>query len=242
MRLGQLARKLALRPGQIVDFLSKNNITIESGSNTRIEDEHVALVMRNFAPELSEEKIVETISQNEEPSYAPSEPEAGQPSSAEEISPEIPSAQVEFNEEKIELIKAPKIELSGLRVLGKIELPEVKKKEVLPPAESIDEVPPPNLEKRKPYPQRKERTSSASYKNPIALKREREAREAEEKRKASTEVEKEKRALHYRKKIKPAPPTKRVRLIDEPMEEFSAAQLEEPPKTWFGKFLRWLNT
>ena len=50
MRLAQLARKLVIRPTVIVEFLIEHNIQIEDGSNTRLEDDHVALIMQKFAP------------------------------------------------------------------------------------------------------------------------------------------------------------------------------------------------
>ena len=61
MRLGQLARKLALRPDEIVEFLSAKNIQIEDNSNTKLEDDHVTLIIKKFAPsmltEIKEAKI-----------------------------------------------------------------------------------------------------------------------------------------------------------------------------------------
>ena len=243
MRLGQLARKLAMRPAEIVTFLSQQHIAIESGGNTRLEDEHVGLIMRKFAPELSEEKIIEAIAQGEEAASRMDNTPVANTDSAESVAPaDIQSPSGESPEEKIELIKAPKVELSGLRVLGKIDLPENKKKEVPPTVESTETAPPSTSDKRRPYQPRRERASAPSQKNPIALQREREAHEAEERRRAEIERDKEKRALHYRKKVKVAPPSKRVRMVDEPVEELSAAELMEPPKTWLGKFLRWLNT
>ena len=55
MRLGQLARKLALKPVEIVGYLAKQNIMIEDGGNTKLEDDHVALILQKFAPEPAEE-------------------------------------------------------------------------------------------------------------------------------------------------------------------------------------------
>ena len=55
MRLGQLARKLALRPAEIVEFLAINHIQVDEGSNTKLEDDHVTLIMTQFAPSLAED-------------------------------------------------------------------------------------------------------------------------------------------------------------------------------------------
>jgi hypothetical protein len=76
MRLGQLARKLSLRQSALVDFLAQQQIQIDGGSNTRIEDDHVVLIMKHFAPEqetsmrteLANEKMVERVHR---PAYTP---------------------------------------------------------------------------------------------------------------------------------------------------------------------------
>src|SRR6188508_303199 len=50
MRLGQLARKLALRPADIVEFLAEKDIRIADGTNVRLENDHVNLIMKRFVP------------------------------------------------------------------------------------------------------------------------------------------------------------------------------------------------
>jgi len=236
MRLGQLARKLALRPATIVEFLSQHQISIESGGNTRLEDEHVSLILHKFAPELTEEKIAAALKEVD-----PDPPAAPIPPVEQKTAPaEILPAPVLATE--IEVIKAPKVELAGLKVLGKIELPEIKKKEVTKSEGTAEAEPSLNPPTRRTPPPRRDRPQFPPRKNPVALQREREAREAEEQRKNELERLKEKKSLHYLKKVKAAPPTKKARFIDEPVEEFSQADLKEPPKTWWGKFMRWLNT
>lgn len=228
MRLGQLARKLALRTTDLVTFLHQHSISIDPGNNTRLEDSHVKLIIHHFAPELTEDKITEALVEPD-----PVEPEVV---AMPEPAAPTPVPQAEAVTELPETIKAPKIELAGLKVLGKIELPEPKKKEPKPETKPQPEVP------RKTLNNRRDRQASVPRKNPISIQREQEKREAEAKRQLELEKLKEKKALHYQRKVKAQPPMKRVRLVDEPVEEFSAQELKEPPKTWFGKFLRWLNT
>ncbi|NOT74112.1 MAG: hypothetical protein HOP08_04225 [Cyclobacteriaceae bacterium] len=244
MRLGQLARKLDLRPIEIVDFLAKQSIQIESGGNTRIEDEHVAMILQKFDPQgLSgkAEEVVEVESVVIE-EITPEPVEVIQPLSTISM-PEV------LKEEKIEVIKAPKVELSGLKVLGKIELPEPKKKEVPAtteePSPSTDSAPvrEPRRENKNSSYQRRERSTPPQRpaKNPIVLQREKEAREEEEKRKANLELEKEKRALHYLKKVNVVRPTKAVKVTEE--KEVIKHVVKPPaPKSVWGKFKRWLNT
>jgi hypothetical protein len=261
MRLAQLARKLAIRPTEIVEFLTERNIQIDNESNTRLEDEHVALIMQEFAPARAAEVAAELVREKESeieiivPMDTPIT--NASPSKPEETNFVEPSAvENESLPEKIEVIKAPKVELSGLKVLGKIELPEPKKKEAQPQAEEVvgDQTPKEETpvqtspryqekrkqENRKPYPNKRESSDRPKTTNPIALQREREALEAEKRRRAQAEEEKEKRTQHYLKKMKVVAPTKSARLIKEDVEEMTP--LAPVPKTFWGKFMRWLNS
>ena len=240
MRLGQLARKLALKPIEIVGFLAKQNITIEDGGNTRLEDDHVALILQKFAPE-----------QLEEP-RPKAEPIIQSPATPILVENDIVVTEVQIpanevsKEETIEVIKAPKVELSGLKVLGKIELQEPKKKEVAPESNdapiSGEIKKQPLQEFRKPHSPWNERPNTRARKNPIALQREQEVLEARKKREAEVEREKDKRTMHYLKKVNVAKPTKALKMTyDEPSEEQSVAKVPTP-KTWWGRFMRWLNT
>ena len=246
MRLAQLARKLTIRPTAIVEYLIEHNIQIDDGSNTRLEHAHIALIMQKFAPARAAEVAAELALEKEtEEALVPEKPAAI-------VTPPIMPESNTLNDsiaEKTEVIKPQKIELSGLKVLGKIELPELKKKEaevlvnqtqqqeesVLPEAEKK-----PPQENRKPFPGRKETSAQRPIKNPIALQREREALQAEKRKRAQAEREKEKRTQHYLKKVKVAAPTKSLKLVKEEVEEMEP--LAPVPKTWWGKFMRWLNT
>src|SRR5258708_34680041 len=114
MRLGQLARKLAIRPATIVEFLAGNQIAIEEGSNTRLEDDHVRLVMERFDPSKLQEMfaVPDEKVEPEIPALEIELKDSGPIEMPGEHSPEMP-----IREEKTEVIKAPKIELPGLRVL-----------------------------------------------------------------------------------------------------------------------------
>ena len=258
MRLGQIARKLALRPSEIVEFLLKQSVRIEDNANTRLEEDQVNLILQHFAPGELVPKIAEQppadqqndlADQNDLPevevqaiSEEPDETVVRQEST---IIPEIETTAPSLNETP-DIIKAPKIELSGLKVLGKIDLPETRKKEVL--AESSESAVPvegerrPRQEVRRNNENRRSRNDQRSAKNPIAAQREREAEEAEEKRKELLEREKERKTQNYLRKVKMSPPTKAIKLVNEEVEEMIAEDLVEEPKTWFGKFIKWLST
>ena len=263
MRLGQLARKISIRQSDMVDFLVKSGVSIVNDSNARLEDEHVQSIIQHFAPSFLEDAIasVEPIS---------SEATIEQPAAALTIEEEVKVEQMEISvpqteipqakpqiEEKIEVIKAPKVDLPGLKVLGKIELPEPKKKEIPVPLEEAENstATVPNIETNpKPSPTLRSRNTqdnrldkkrerpNRSAVNPIALQREREARAAEEKRRIDAIKEKEKRTEYYLNRVKANAPTKAARIYSEQVEEFTTTAEKEPPKTWLGKFFRWLTT
>jgi len=257
MRLGQLARKLAARPSDIVEFLAANAIPTEEGTNTKLTEEHVKLIVEHLAPDqlagiLNAEAITEPIESAPVASVPVVETEP-----VVEVIPEIaPPIQEDKKEEveKIEVIKAPKVELSGLKVLGKIELPQPKKKEV--PAENAENTesnPPeanpvpsgkrPHRENRKNF-TNQDRKDFKPRKNPIALQREHEAREAEEKKKEEARQKKEQRTNYYLERVKATSPTKPARLYDEPVLEMKdhQAKTKKQPTTWLGKFWKWYTS
>lgn len=247
MRLGQLARKLSLRPAEIVEFLAKKNIHIEEGANTRIEDELVNLIHQEFAPGVNIVELEPLPATTEAITPETTIPQAPEPVIHQaEIPVEMPSEVTPVEDTANDVIKAPKIALSGLKVLGKIELPEVRKKDTPDDLAPKEEVSPEPLKTREPeranQRRRDPRPHTRTPKNPIALQREKEAQEEQRKRKEKSEQEKEKRKQNYYKKVKMSPPTKAVRLVDEPTMQMTSEELAEPPKTWIGKFIKWLTT
>jgi hypothetical protein len=248
MRLGQLARKLSLRQSALVDFLAQQQIQIEGGSNTRMEDDHVVLIMKHFAPEqetsmrteLANEKMVEEteVTLELEPEQTVTDDKPVEETVSEEGA----------SEEKVEVIRVQKVELTGLKVLGKIELPEPKKKDT----ETIDEntnpdtTPVENPVEKKPHRKsRKEFTNQndrreRKHHNPIAWQREREAKEASEQRRIEAEREKERKKRHYHEKVKSQKPAK-AKPVKADTSEKETRPVEPKPTTLLGKFWKWLR-
>lgn len=260
MRLGQLARKLSVHTSDIVAYLAKENIQIEDGTNTRITPEQESLVIGHFAPHMAMQSKAEPekSSTEEAGSEAPMHPidepvqreeevltTENEPPLVAQLEEDSPISQGSENPAKeVDVIKAPKVELKGLKVIGKIDLPTPKKKDTPVDLPFEDAAPEKNtepvVEKRKRNPPPVKHTTRPR-KNPIALKREKEAQEAEEKRRAEALRKKEARTQYYYKRVKPAAPTKAARIINEPTVQESD-YMEEKPKTWFGKLMRWLTT
>ncbi len=249
MRLGQLARRLSLRTTQLVEFLAKSGIQIDPSSNTRLEDGHVEIIIQHYAPG-SLDKIENEPDEIEE---LPPVEEIVQPVNE----PVIISPGTDENKTaaEIEIIRVQKIELSGLKVLGKIELPDIKKKESL--VEQTEEVQElivaetPLVEKetksrnlnRKPAQKSPTRTKQSGWNNPLELQREREARGAEEKKRAEIERERERRKKFYEAKVKSVTQPKRIK-NSKAQPEVKKKPVHNKPesKTWIGKFLRWWTT
>lgn len=256
MRLGQLARKLATRPSDIVDFMSSNAILTEEGTNTKLSEDQVRLIVERFAPDmlatiLGQESVPEPIVEVVFEQPLVEETPTAEPESAIEIPVAEVPANTQEETEKVEVIKAPKVELAGLKVLGKIELPEPKKK--VQPIEETDKTEDVISEtpEKKPYrenkpkrPVNKDRREYKPRKNPIALQREREAHEAAEKKRELERLEKERKTNYYLQRVKGAGPSKPARLYEESVEDIndSPVKKKKEPTTWFGKFWKWYTS
>lgn len=253
MRLAQLARKLSLNQAEIVGFLASNNIQIEESANAKLDDDQTQLIVQHFAPNL-QLSITEELSPleaekfiDEEINIPVTEPEAEelimQPLSVEE------ELQPEATEDKSEIIRAPKVELTGLKVLGRIELPEKKKKDEV--EENTDTVL--NEEKtkeqeveKKIIPHReavrhdRKKSLPRPAKNPLAIAREHELAKEQEKRKAETERRKQIKAQNYAKKIQQTTPQKRAKIDKKPIKIKRVVQ--QKPKSLWARFIKWLTT
>lgn len=278
MRLAQLARKISVTPAELIRFLQANNEFL-ADVNTRLTDEQLNLVLMRFAPSRVNEILIDdrTLPADEteiqsnlqvaEPAYVNEEMSTSAPAGERmpgtdlELEPELKVGDVNLtgNEpaeqnpfEGVDVIKAPKVTLSGLRVIGKIDLPEPKKKETtieqktVPAEEALATessvpaaVPPKSQRKNNKYADRRGRVERPRE-NPIALQREREMREAEARRKEELKKEKERRTQFYNNRIKQSAPKRAARLVDEPVERLD--EIQEEPKTLLGKIWRWLTT
>jgi hypothetical protein len=235
MRLGQLARKLSIRSSEIVEFLQTQGVILEDSSNIRVPDQHLSRIIGKFAPNLAADAMTELAAEpetNELPLTTEVVSEPAVEPTAEELTTEESKSDVS------EVIKAQKVELPGLKVIGKIDLPEPKKKD--PPVVDSTSESQPAKPDRQDKGQRPDRRK-AVQKNPIAKLRERDEEDMLRKREEAAKQKKELKARHYQKQIKPAAPFKKMRLVEEPVTELSSADLN-PPRTLIGKFFRWLRT
>lgn len=134
---------------------------------------------------------------------------------------------------KITTIRAPKKELSGLKVLGKIDLPEKKEK-------------PENKRDETHNPKRPPRSEEEIEKRRLRAKRKKEAFEERQKKLRQDQEKarlKKVKEDHYRKKLEKASSTKagkHKKKISGPTS--SPDTSHQAPKSLLGKFWKWLNT
>lgn len=279
MRLGQLARHLDLPTSTIVQFLAEKEIVIKDHPNVKVDEAAEALVFAQFeksdsvptAIELPEETPTLIPAGEEAKEETPQKPEeeqvnitpqeSAEPTSGTSIDPqpqeegaeddEVFQLNTELDEDGVEVIKAPKVELPGLRVIGKIELPGPKvpepdeeDEEESERADKEEEIPKVRMVHHSKRNSRPRMTPEQLEQKRIRNKKAKEKRikEAEE-RKKEQEVQRLKalKEAHYKKKLAKAPSKKgKKKVAAKPVTK--RAPERPKPKTLLGKFWRWLNT
>jgi len=143
MRLGQLSRKLSIKPATIVEEIqSEFNETITEGLNTKIDDKFVSFFEEKYAPVIEKTPITEEVIEEKKEEETVSTPEVNEEAQVvveEEATTEtaiennteatVKEEKEESNadaEEEIETIKAPIVKLEGIKIIDKIDLPEPK--------------------------------------------------------------------------------------------------------------------
>ncbi len=153
---------------------------------------------------------------------------------------EEPSADLD----KIKLIKAPKKELSGLKVVGKVDLPAPKEKKEKH-SEVITEK---DLkEYRNPRKKRQPLSEEEKEKRRLKAKRKKEAYEARQEKRRKEREEQERKARkeeHYKQKLEQAKAIQQKRRpkLETPVAPELNEKTRPEPKTLLGKFWRWMNT
>lgn len=239
MRLAQLARKVGKNQSEVIKFLADNSVFVEDHSNAKVEDTDVAKVMNHFAP-----AVLAPIQEPERQSQAlTQEPETTLPEvinelalgdqEVEEVSPDAAAI-----EKQTEVIKAPKIALQGLKVIGKIDLPEIKKKVTDNEDKQERQVP-------KEFNNKQERRTSSRQgptKNPIALQREKEEQEKQKKKLEKIAYLKELKTQRYLSKVR-----RPIDVYKEPKEKplIQEAKVSIRPKpksdSFFARLFGWFS-
>lgn len=139
------------------------------------------------------------------------------------------------------VIKAPKMELKGLNVVGKIDLPEPKSKAEPEQKEEVKEKPKKSYAKRKH--QKKPRRNQKPELSPAEIRKRKEQREARKRERIEKEKKKKREQFYKEKILKPKQLEQKSKPKKRKKEQQEINVIQKPqPKTLLGKFWRWLNT
>ncbi len=141
IKISKAAKDLNVGTQTLIDFLNKKNITVDSGPNARIEDEHYNMLVSEFKSDMNEKIKSEMFSSERQKEKVKPTP------IAEPAKPEV---------ETVDEIKTVVEHVNTPKVIGKIDLDVIGKKHQQPkPAEKPKEEPkaqPIEVKKETPQP------------------------------------------------------------------------------------------
>ncbi|MEQ8339242.1 MAG: hypothetical protein RIA62_17915 [Cyclobacteriaceae bacterium] len=260
MRISSLARKIKVKPSELIVYCEQNAIELDSGAHSKLSPDQVEKIYAEFAPEFlpQEDKTLEApVGETPEPIDVPEPTEEVLEASNEPLPPKEEPAMVEeeatqepvsdkttekeeeVTEEEVEVIRAPKITLPGLKVKGKIDLPEPKKPE---PKEEKQHQEEKNQSKKKS--ERKKKGKNGEDYNPVAAARKRKQLREEKERIAELNRRKKAKAQHYYKIQQKVAKTKQEKSKEQSAgsTRSNTSQDLAAPKNIFQRFWRWFNT
>lgn len=206
MRLGQLSRQLEVSSDQIVKLLSAEFREVNNHPNIKLTEDELEFVMNHFKPVVEE---VTTASEAEddvladvapEIESAPEETPESAPEFVEELRPQVITLEEEFNSQKedLESFKAEKPNLEGLKVVGKIELPDPVIKEQKPKEEAEDK----DSDSRNSRRRERQRRSNRNGVNRATAERQKAERLAKKEKYEREQRQKELKKKHYEETVK----------------------------------------
>lgn len=231
-----------------------------------VEEENDEEELKDKEPETIEEVEHQTLQEKQEENLSESEESKGEEAKEEvHVEPEEEVEQREIGEpvaaeksteksfktvdqlleeEDAEgdfVIKAPKVELKGLNVVGKIDLPEVKPKQQKVEDEEVQAKPKKSYSKATK--QKSSRRKSKRELSPSEIRKRQEQREARRRERIEKE-KKEKREQFYKENVlKPKQQEQKKRSKKNRKVVPKENTVQKPvPKTALGRFWRWLNT
>ncbi|MGW8123937.1 hypothetical protein ACV07N_14860 [Roseivirga echinicomitans] len=285
MRLRQLARKLQVQPKYLIGILSQNGHEIENDPNFKLTEVQESLILSivpmpkesseaKVAPQKEKAEVVEaieTVMEVIEEVALPTE-EVVKPEAVEEAQNEAPKTEkpeikkeapkvyslekeAQEKHKDVELIKAPKLQLEGLKVLGKIDLPEpkVKEKAKVETAEEATEKPQARkaTQNRSTPTHDRKRENQRTRPNSLELERRKVEKEAKQKKLAEEKRIKALKEKRYKEKVKaktktPTPKKKKTKpeatqAIEQPKKVAKASVQKQAPKKGLRRLWAWLN-
>ncbi len=251
MRLAQLARKIGITQGEIVEVLSKNGFQTAENGNTKLEQEEIDLLYNHYKIDPTVEGDDEDTTEIE-PDTSEAQDQIKETSDVDEIAessqkqdPEDTSEHINVEESKTqesqdpeiepEIIRAKKVKLEGIKVVGKIDLPEpVAPKET--EETTKEKKRPVKIERRRK--ERKKGRKKLSYSEKVK----KEELKAERDKKQKERLIKQKKKQHYFENVQPkvaAKPKKKT--SKKKFENTTPKRVKPQYKNPLRKFWAWLN-
>jgi hypothetical protein len=267
MRLSQIARKLNVTQSEIVKLFVNAGIESPKGGNTKLSEEQLALITKKFGelveePEVEETaevvevvEVVETIEADliPEPVEAENIPEPVEEVIAEKeiIETEV-VGEAEIVEEaakaaEIEVIRVKKVKLDGIKVLGKIDLPEpIVKKAEKKEEESIEEPVKPERTSSNRNQQFTNKNRRKPHKKAPLTFEQKQALEEKKREKAKKDRErklKEKKRSHYQTNVqkKSVAATPKKKKVVKDISKSKSGRTKITTRNPFKRFWIWLN-
>ena len=251
MRLRQLSRKLDVDTEKVIHYLKASNLPCEDDSNAKLSDEQVELLIEKFGPidEVTPEEtetIVVPVFEDQE--VVQEETIVAEEKVVEEEVERTETQPLEFastpppNQDETtpvpEVIRAPKVELTGLKVVGKIELRTPKQKEESEEETEGEVVQQPKVSRAKSN--GRQRNQPRKNTLTIAEQRQREEKRKLRRKKEAEEQAKNKKRENYLKKVKAKTKTEAKKITIEK----TAKPIQSNPTKKVGlitKFFNWMR-
>lgn len=258
MRLRQLSRKLDIDTEKVIHYLKAINLPCEDDSNAKLSDEQVDVLIKKFGPinEVTQEEIETVLEPIAEIQEVVVEEEII-PIVENEVVEETENIEVQLSEvisilqknqaeptTEPEVIRAPKVELTGLKVVGKIELRVPKKKEETEEEAATtteEKTNQPKVGRVKSVNDRhKQKNQPRNNTLSIADQRKREEKIKLRRKKEAEQQAKEKRKDNYLKKVKSKDKGETKKVIVEKINKTVQPKSKENVGM-FTKFINWMR-
>lgn len=246
MRLSQVSKELGLKSGEIRSILKAAHIEVDENPNAKLSEQAIELLKKE-----SLKKSIKLDADTEDWSQSSKQKEA--PKEVESMKELLDEKEIEATSmpEEVEHIHPEIPEITGPKVLDKIELPDYIEKEKELREKRKAEKKEKEAERRKA---REERMKSRSTSKKYISEEERERREKKRKDRERREREKflkEQRRLNYLKNVEQKAPQNKKPKDEENQEQLITDSLSEPQKqntvprkeaskSIFARFFRWL--
>ena len=269
MRLSQIARKLGVAPSTVSELLVKKGYDEPKNGNAKLNEDQVSALYKHYditvftepevIKELASEEIEETeegvVFEKDEKEHSSKEVmvadevEQSEPSKEEqEFIPEqseVDQGDITEEPSSVEVIRAKKVKLEGIKVLGKIELPKpVEKKVGDPPTEAEEKSDKPRNQKRSARSNQKRRKKRPEL--TIEQKQAAQERKRIREKKQREQRLKEKKQAYFQEKIRhkqkeAAAAAQKRKKKKEQAKQTTPERTKINTKNPFKRFWLWLN-